>query len=552
MSDESTPSIPSPPSPLSISDREIDWVKIALIGILVLSVVTALLTILQTITPGIRWFWLLLPAGLISLEGMLTTGWIKQPERRSVNKPLYRSIEVLLILLLARAVTWWLFGSWPSGEGWFGFLRNPLSIISDGAFWVVVFLFIISWERGATWLNYFEQMKLDQAELNYLSLPLSERKKRERPLRSMRGVIFEQFSMEWLIGGVGMALLAAMSTIDYAVFDTGDIRLRTIFDLSIPNQMVVALLLYFGVGFLLFSQGRLAIQNARWMHAGVYKTAGVDRSWRRSTLWILLAVGLLAAFLPIGETIFISRVLQFILVLILQIGTLITFLFFALISLLFPRWDIETESAPAPEPVQPPPIFAPPPPEAVAEPGFPIVGTLFWISFAVILVLALLFFLRERDIRLQIPGLTAVWQRIVGWWRSVWRTTGMYVADFRDAIVTRLVRDEDVGVDLARPWRFVRLNALTPRQKLRYFYLSTVRRAEERGEGRQDSDTPLEYADGLKTSWPRADENVDAVTAGFLKARYSRGTIDEADVSQVQTHWKELRAELKRRKDRDV
>ena len=57
----------------------------------------------------------------------------------------------------------------------------------------------------------------------------------------------------------------------------------------------------------------------------------------------------------------------------------------------------------------------------------------------------------------------------------------------------------------------------------------------------------LEYSDDLKDGWPQADEAIDQVTAGFLKARYSEREITAAEAAEVQGYWKRLRAELKRR-----
>ena len=111
----------------------------------------------------------------------------------------------------------------------------------------------------------------------------------------------------------------------------------------------------------------------------------------------------------------------------------------------------------------------------------------------------------------------------------------------------RFLTFEEGGKQTQPAWRFIRVNSLTPRQKLRYFYLSTIQRAEQRGHGRGDSETPLEYSDDLKDGWPQAGRDIDMVTAGFLKSRYSEREITAEDAAEVQTHWKRLRTELKRR-----
>jgi hypothetical protein len=95
------------------------------------------------------------------------------------------------------------------------------------------------------------------------------------------------------------------------------------------------------------------------------------------------------------------------------------------------------------------------------------------------------------------------------------------------------------------PWNFIRLNALSAREQIRYFYLSTVRRAGERGVPRDRSETPSEFAADLKENWPEAEGDIEALTDAFLHARYSRQEIE--DVSPVKQTWKRVKSSLRRR-----
>lgn len=517
-------------------------------SILVVTLVSGMalgaLTFFRLLYPTFGWLWLAIPLAIVMLEAVLTASWMRDADQRHLNKWRYRLVEVFLVMVLARIFVWTVSGNWPNGETWIDFVRNPILLIVDGLFWVNTLLLLFCWERTVTYCALFQDMALDKAELAYLALPRREQERQERPRFSRRGELLEQFGTQWLIGAGGMAILAAASTIEYTDFTTSSFR--NLLRLPLHGGMLVALLLYFGAGLALLSRGRLAVLNATWMNSGLRKTEGVDRSWHRSTLWLLLAVGFVAAFLPIGSTSPISRLISLIIYWVLQLVALLSFLFFLLFSFLFPNLGSEIESVPS-EPAAPPPLLLPPPAEPPAEPGFPLFGTIFWIGLAVVVVLALIFFIQNRSLQLPLP-FRLVWDRLTAWWRSVWRVARLSVIDLRDAVVSRLVRDDEVGFDAARPWRFVRLNALTPRQKLRYFYLSTVRRAEERGLEREESETPIEYAGDLKAGWPQADQQVDQVTAGFLKARYSQNEISADDVEAVQAEWKALRRKLKGRK----
>ena len=96
--------------------------------------------------------------------------------------------------------------------------------------------------------------------------------------------------------------------------------------LGLQPALLIAMLLYFGVGFWLLSQAKLMEMNARWLVNNITKDEQMERTWQRSSLFTLVLVGLVAAFLPIGPTLAISRIL----------GALIQVIFFILNGIIFP------------------------------------------------------------------------------------------------------------------------------------------------------------------------------------------------------------------------
>ena len=167
----------------------------------------------------------------------------------------------------------------------------------------------------------------------------------------------------------------------------------------------------------------------------------------------------------------------------------------------------------------------------------------------IVAVSAVMFFLRDRGITLNSAGLKLLWsqvkQALHTWWLLVRRQTDQ----MQEAVRGRL---NQANVDVRRDpkaggWRFVRLNALSPRDKLRYFFLSTERRAAEKGVSRQPAETPREYAEAIKETWsPTAvSDDVDPVTEAFLRAQYSPHDIDPADVEDAKAHWQALRRQLR-------
>ena len=105
------------------------------------------------------------------------------------------------------------------------------------------------------------------------------------------------------------------------------------------RRLVIAVIVvYFLCGLLLLSQGQLAVLRARWTIDRLPISTGILRNWPIYTLVVLLATALLALFLPLGDTLLISRVfgamldaLYFVVSLIFQLISLLLILLFSLL-----------------------------------------------------------------------------------------------------------------------------------------------------------------------------------------------------------------------------
>jgi hypothetical protein len=177
-----------------------------------------------------------------------------------------------------------------------------------------------------------------------------------------------------------------------------------------------------------------------------------------------------------------------------------------------------------------------------------VLGTIFWLVIAAAAVAAVLFFLHNRGYRLNQPGMRRFWRDLRRWLATLWGDIAAGATAVRETIQERLSRERPSAPPPA-PSRFVRLNALSPREKARYFYLSTARRAEEKGVPRAPGETPLEYVHDLQTNWPDAREDIETLTAAFVEARYGRDPIPAEAVSPIQAAWRRARAALKRDKE---
>jgi hypothetical protein len=263
-----------------------------------------------------------------------------------------------------------------------------------------------------------------------------------------------------------------------------------------------------------------------------------------------------AAFLPIGSTSALSQIVNVLLFWLLAIANFIIFLLVLpiamLLALLYGEGGEELTSPPMLEP----PFMQQPPLENgtsyLGETISMVLSSGFWSVLIVLVVMASLFYLRER--RQSGAGqmkAIRLGEQILLWLKEIWARLRGQVHSLQDAFI--LLREADSGVEQPTakksPWRFLRLSSLSPRDQLRYFYLSTVRRARERGVKREPADTPTEYVENLKQNWPEAEEGLEDLTQAFLKARYSNKEISEQDIPPVKGVWKELRRELNQKPD---
>ena len=524
-----------------------------LISLLITSLLSSVLALAQIISRQDIWLPFSLFFLFVTLEGCYTTLWLQQPERRLLNHTAYRAAEFVLLLLLLRLFTWIVVGNWPEFSSLPDILRRPQLILLDAPFIVSGLLGLFGWERAIALGQTFNALSIDQAEVYYYSRPTKERIASDKPVRTNRGAIVFTFFRQWIAGALILAVVTSMSN-----FDVVDLYRGSSLALArqgLPSELLLFLLVYFLAGFTLLSQAQLAAMNARWLINGVTRTGHVEKSWHRYTLILLGGIALLAAFLPIGSTFAISSLISAIITGLSAVATFLMTLISTLLALflsLFTGGPREEGLEPLVQPTIPPlptPTATPIPsslPPPIVDTGL-ITSSLFWAVAIVMSVTAVSFFLRERGVRLNTAVLQRFWQQLRHWLQITWKEAGHQVQDWQQAVRTRLQRQPKEDEENQPPWRFIRLNSLSPREQIRYFYLSTVKRATDKGVARQQAETPLEFAQDLKENWPEAEEDVDALTEAFLEARYGRSPIEKEDVNPVKKRWRQVKSSLRRK-----
>ena len=560
---EKDTAVPPQEAFLSIDDPRLafitnKWSRTIVQPLLISTLFAALLStvlVFAEIVTGMTWLPFSVFLFFVCLEGCYTTLWLQQPERRLLNHTAYRAAELLLLALLLRIFAWTLTGTWPDLADIPEMLRLPQTVFVDAPFIFIGILSLLAWDRTTRLSETFTDLSIDQAEVYYYSQPPNQRASSDKPVRTNRGEIVLSFFRQWIGGAFILAILTSLSNFDVVeIYRGSSLALAR---LGLRPELLLFLLLYFLAGFALLSQAQLAAMNARWLINGVKRRGKVERSWHRYTIWLLGGIALLAAFLPLGSTFAIGNLIQSIIWGISAAASFILSLLSTLLALFLSLFSGDPTAEPLEPLIQPtqPPVPTPTPtpippalPPQTVDTGL-IVSSLFWAVAIVMSVMAISFFLRERGVRLNTAVVQSFWQRLRHWLQSAWRGAGHQVRDLRQAVRTRLQREPADKGKPQPPWRFIRINALSPREQIRYFYLSTVKRAADKGVPRRRAETPLEFARDLKQSWPEAEDDVDALTDAFLEARYGRSPIDKEDVNPVKKRWRQVKASLRRRSE---
>jgi hypothetical protein len=492
-----------------------------------------------------------LVSGFIAIEAMLTSRWLNHPDRWQINRLAYRIAEWVVILAVLRLLVWALDGGLPTLEQLYNYLVNPLDLL-DTRYVAFVFFSFVAWDRAETFTTILSRLSLSDSEVDFYSLPAYRQSVHalDRPMDPQRTRQFQKIISNWIFGSLVLVVCAAITTFEVPDPDaSGTFTLRNLTRLGLQPEMLLTLLVYFLAGLWLIARTRLLTLRTRWIMGNIQVHPRISRVWNGASLLVLLAVATLATLFPIGSTTagarIIGAVITFFILVVNLLIALVSLVIYLLLSLL------GQDPAPPPEDFVPEQIV-PPEPQTITPPNESaavIFGALFWVVVIGVVIAAFIFFLRGRGVQLDATLLRNWWHRFIAWLRELWRGAADRVETLNLGF-RRTKTGEDSPAGRRSPFRFIRLNALSAQAQIRYFYLSTIRRAGERGVSREESETPSEFARDLKEGWPEVEGEIEALTDAFLRARYSADRIEKEDVSPVKQTWRRVRSSLRRRRDR--
>lgn len=488
---------------------------------------------------------------LVTILGCATTTYLAQPGERQRRRPAYRWAEFAFVVVATRLMLWGATGRWPALTD---LVYRPIDTLIDGLFLSAGLVVLFSWLAAIELTGDLLRLALQPDEL--FAIESDRIGELIRTSNSDRPQILGRIVARWVGGGILMVMAAAGLQVERPV-NGGFFALS---QQNIDPTIIAAIVIYFLAGLVLVSQGQLALLRTRWLLDRVPWSESVLRQWPLYVMLLLLIIGLLSTLLPFGGTFLLGQLLFGALNFFFNALISIFRFFMGLFLLLIAALVGEAPDSPAPEapPPPPPPTMEPLPPAASVLPEW-TGGALFWISMALILGYAAYIYLSDRGV--QFTWLLTFWQMLRERWAALFgsyrqwqrnRLPGRVPADTATPEATR-VHWSKRGLD----WR-----RLDPTQQVRYFYLTTLELAKEKGIGRANGETPSQYAPRLTrymttnqeepeqhpeqaTNESQNQEAVQKLTDAFMQARYSKKPLQKAESATLVRAWEILKVYLR-------
>jgi hypothetical protein len=448
----------------------------------------------------------------------------------------YITPEIFVMLILMRVATTLGTGVATLSADALVWLYDPLSIFDMSFIFAILAGLLVGMLTHAAMRDLFEleprasEQPSASADENQFAAQLNNRD---------RAAALGRISSRFVFGGAFMLLTLGIEAVN--------IQRVTGPSLPISQLSAVAALVYLISGFVLYSQARLALLRARWNLEGATVADAVGRRWTR-TSWLLIAsVALIAALLPRAYGLGLLATFQQTLGLIgyglAMVGYLLTSFLSLLAILPILLLSLLTGSGSTGEPPPPAVMTALPeaPPPAEFEPNL-LAALIFWTCMLLLAIYALSLIIQRNPglVRaLTTSGPLAWLLRQLSW---LWRDTRAWAAQASER--ARAVLRRPVTI---RPPRgpALRLSRLAPRELVRYFYRSTLRRAAAGGLPRRAGQTPYEYGATLTQRLPEARQDIAELTDAFVVAEYSPRPIGEDDAKRARRPWERVRRRLR-------
>lgn len=499
-----------------------------LLTIMIMCFNLALVNLVRSINPAWNGLYFLLGMLLTTVEAIYSHRVLGFYRSRGISLMRYRLAELVILVLVLKILS---FGGKSAGQIgaelqilW----QNPGHFVNF-EFYVLLLLAAVAWLATSQTI----------ADFDALGDPYDFRSNNTRPLDTLASRFF------W--GGALIVVISGVTQwVDRAGWDS-------LVDWRRPSLegIIANVLIYFTLGLVLLSQARLTGLIIRWRTQNISVAPNLVKQWAKYGLLFLGLLLLIDLVLPTRYTLgfltsagIVVQSLFFILILLWQL--LLALLFFPLVWLI----TLLQGQAPPEELMGPSEMPTWPEPPVTGQSGLPWLEALrslgFWLLIGTIAWYFLKIYLNDHPEVLQLAKrfkLTAVLVRL---WSSLWQRFTALARAGRKLIPpgTALFGRFKDRVALSKYTSWAGLRGLSPRERILYYYLNILQRAEQRGLARRKDQTPYEYEPELSQTVPEAEPAVNLLTQAFVQARYSRESFEETQAKLVKRLWQQVRREL--------
>jgi len=492
-----------------------------IIGVMFGCIALSLVELVRLIFPAWNGTYLIVGCVLAAVEANYSYRLIRRRELRGTDRLRFRAVELGLFFLLLR-VGRYVGKPWPEVladlQTWPHDVSNVMDMETTAAF----VLALLSWHVATQTLY----------DLDRLDEPPERHRYYVPPMQSLTHRFF------W--GGVALLIAAGLTRIGIA-------QLLNLRHPSVPG-LVLNVLLYFLLGLVMLGQVRLATLLKRWQAQGINVADNLPGRWVRYSLAFIGLAAFIAFLLPTGYTMGLLEVVGFLLNGLVVLFSLITGLLFLLV--LFPLAWLMSKLFGNPIPSPPGRLSARPilsqSPGGAPVNWFEVLRSLFfWVVAVGIAFYVVRSYLRDHPELIEaltalrpVQMLRRLWMAFWGWLRGWAQAAGERLPS--GWLLSRGRRGPTI-----EPFRFFRLGALSARERVLYYYLSILRRADRRGFPRRPAQTPYEYQISLDPHLPQAHREMESLTQAFVEARYSRHAVESEQARRVRTYWQRVKAALR-------
>ncbi|MCB0167544.1 MAG: DUF4129 domain-containing protein [Anaerolineae bacterium] len=317
--------------------------------------------------------------------------------------------------------------------------------------------------------------------------------------------------------------------------------------------VIFNVLIYFAVGLILLSQINLTRLLVRWRLQDLTPPPHFTRNWAKYGLVFLGLIMVIAFLLPTHYTLGFLKTAGLVVQVIIGIIAFIIQLLIILITvpILWLLSLIGFETPTTPPPLPPPPPVAPPPAEGGYPPWWELLRSLlFWFVALGVVGYFIKIYLEDHAGTLQSLKKIRLVDRLLSFLAGLWRSLRGWAKAGLALLPAREVSFKPPNPDLTgRVRNWLNLRQASTRQRILYYYLNLLTRAEQAGLHRRRSQTPYEYEPSLQESMPTVETEIRDMTDTFVRARYSPDEFSEQDVALIKQEWQRIKKALKGKGD---